>query len=116
MVFDHLSHEDQRKLMKEHMTPEMKVEFQKFDPKKYADFSCKTCHGKDPAKAKFKMPNPELPKLDFAALKEHKQKPEIAKWMGEVVEPMTAKILGAKVYDPATNKGFGCLGCHEQKK
>ena len=31
-------------------------------------FDCKTCHGKDAQKNKFKMPNATLPKLDFAAL------------------------------------------------
>jgi hypothetical protein len=116
MAFDKLSHEDKVKLMKEHMNPEMKTAFQKFDAKKFAKFNCKTCHGKDPAKTKFKMPNPELPKLDFAALKAGKQEPKTAKFMADIVEPQAAKILGAQPYDPKTNKGFGCLGCHVQKE
>jgi hypothetical protein len=115
-AFDKLSHEDKVKLMKEHMTPEMKTAFQGFDAKKFATFNCKTCHGKDPAKTKFKMPNPELPKLDVAALRAGKQAPKMAKFMGDVVEPLGAKIVGQEPYDPKTNKGFGCLECHEQKK
>ena len=67
-------------------------------------------------KSKYKMPNPELPKLDFAALKAGKQKPNIAKWMGEVVKPQMAKILGEKEMSKDNPKGFACLDCHEEKK
>lgn len=116
--FDKLTHEEQMDFMKKQVVPTMKPLFQKFDAKHYANFGCKTCHGKDPQKAKFKMPTPDLPKLDFEALKAGKQKPEIAKWMGEVVEPEMAKLLQRPVYNPqAPDPGqFGCLGCHEQKK
>jgi hypothetical protein len=116
--FDKLTHEEQADFMKKHVVPTMKPQFQKFDAKHYANFNCKTCHGKDPQKAKFKMPSPDLPKLDFAALKAGKQKPQIAKWMGEVVEPEMAKLLQRPVYNPEhpDPSQFGCLGCHEQKK
>jgi hypothetical protein len=116
--FDKLTHEEQSEFMKKHVVPTMKPMFQKFDAKHYANFGCKTCHGKDPQKAKFKMPSPDLPKLDFAALKAGKQKPQVAKWMGEVVEPEMAKLLQMPVYNPEhpDPSQFGCLGCHEQKK
>jgi len=116
--FDKLTHEEQADFMKKHVVPTMKPLFQKFDAKHYAKFECKTCHGKDPQKAKFKMPSPDLPKLDFAALKAGKQKPQIAKFMGEVVEPEMAKLLQKPVYNPEhpDPSQFGCLGCHEQKK
>jgi hypothetical protein len=113
-----LSHEEKAEFMKKNVVPAMKVEFQKFDGKKYAEFGCKTCHGKDPRATKFKMPSPDLPKLDFAALQAGKQKPEVAKFMGEVVKPQMAKILGEKEFDMKHPEagGFGCLECHEQKK
>ncbi|MFT3697651.1 MAG: hypothetical protein QM831_31190 [Kofleriaceae bacterium] len=116
--FDKLTHEEQSDFMKKHVMVTMKPLFQKFDAKHYANFTCKTCHGKDPQKSHFKMPTPDLPKLDFEALKAGKQKPEIAKWMGEVVEPEMAKLLNRPQYDPKAPdpKQFGCLGCHEQKK
>jgi len=116
--WDKLTHDEQMDYMKKHVVPTMKPLFQKFDAKHYKDFGCKTCHGKDPKKSKFKMPTPDLPKLDFAALKAGKQKPEIAKWMGEVVEPEMAKLLQKPVYNPEKPdpSQFGCLGCHEQKK
>jgi hypothetical protein len=116
--FDKLTKEEQTDYMKKQVVPTMKPLFQKFDAKHYANFGCKTCHGKDPKATKFKMPTPDLPKLDFAALKAGKQKPKVAKWMGEVVEPEMAKLLQKPVYNPEhpDPSQFGCLGCHEQKK
>ena len=116
--FDKLTHEEQMDFMKKTVVPTMKPVFQKFDAKHYADFGCKTCHGKDPKKTHFKMPNGDLPKLDFEKLKAGKQKPEIAKWMGEEIEPGMAKLLQRPVYNPEKpDPGqFGCLGCHQQKK
>jgi hypothetical protein len=96
--------------------PTMKTAFQTFDAKAFAKFSCKTCHGKDPQKSKYKMPNPELPKLDFAALKAKKQKPKVAEFMGTKVNPEMAKMLGKPEHDEAHPDGFGCLACHLQKK
>ncbi|HET9986982.1 MAG TPA: hypothetical protein VFQ65_00640 [Kofleriaceae bacterium] len=116
--FDKLKHEEQMDFMKKHVVPTMKPLFQKFDAKHYANFGCKTCHGKDPKASKYKMPTPELPKLDFAALKAGKQKPQVAKFMGDVVEPEMAKLLQKPVYNPEKPdpSQFGCLGCHQQKK
>jgi hypothetical protein len=116
--FDKLTSEEKAEFMKKKVVPAMKIEFQKFDAKTFANFGCKTCHGKDPKATKFKMPNPELPKLDFAALQAGKQKPKMAEFMGKVVKPEMAKILGEKEFDGKDPKagGFGCLECHEQKK
>ena len=110
--FDKLSHDQKMDFMKKNVVPAMKKEFQAFDAKKYADFGCKTCHGKDPKKTKYKMPNPELPKLDFAALKAGKQKPKVAEFMGKVVKPKMAEILQQPEYTEQNPKGFGCLECH----
>ncbi len=116
--FDKLTHEEQMDFMKKEVVPTMKPLFQKFDAKHYANFGCKTCHGKEPQKSKFKMPSADLPKLDFVALEAGKQKPEVAKFMGTVVKPEMAKLLKQPEFDPKNPKagGFGCLECHEQKK
>jgi hypothetical protein len=119
-----MSHEQRADYMKKTVMPEMKTVFQTFDAKMFAKFDCKTCHGKDPKATKFKMPNPELPKLDFAALQSGKLKPDVmkvAKWMGTDVEPKMAELLHMPKYDPKATpeeqaKQFGCLGCHVQKK
>jgi hypothetical protein len=93
----------------------MKPLFQDFDKTKFANFGCKTCHGKDPKKTKYKMPSPDLPKLDFAALKAGKQKPEVAKFMSDVVKPQMAKLLQEPEMSATNPKGFGCLECHQSK-
>jgi len=114
--FDKLTHDQKADFMKKNVVPPMKAAFQKFDAKKYANFGCKTCHGKDPKATKWKMPNPKLPKLDFAALDAGKQEPKAAEFMAKVVKPQMAKILGENELDEAHPDGFGCLECHEKKK
>lgn len=117
-AFQKMTDEEKAEFMKTKVVPPMKEAFQKFDAKKFAKFGCKTCHGKDPHATKFKMPSPELPKLDFVALQAGKQEPKMAEFMGKVVKPEMAKILGEKEFDmkDPTAGGFGCLECHEQKK
>ena len=114
--FDKLTHDEKMKFMKEKVVPPMKKAFQEFDAKDFADFGCKTCHGKDPKKTKYKMPNPELPALDFKALEQKKQKPEVAEFMAKTVKPQMAKILEQPEMTKDNPKGFGCLECHTQKK
>lgn len=114
--FDKLTHEEKMDFMKKTVVPTMKPLFQDFDKKKYANFGCKTCHGKDPVKTKYKMPNDSLTKLDFAKLKEGKQAPKVAEWMGKVVKPEMAKLLQMSEYTESNPTGFGCLHCHTQKQ
>ncbi|MBA3458854.1 MAG: hypothetical protein H0T46_02755 [Deltaproteobacteria bacterium] len=114
--FDKLSYEEKRAFMKEKVVPTMKPLFQKFDAKEFASFGCKTCHGKDPQKTKYEMPSPDLAALDFTALEQGKQEPEMAKWMSEVVKPEMAKLLKEEEMTKSNPKGFGCLACHTEKK
>jgi hypothetical protein len=114
--FDKLTHEEKMDFMKQKILPAMKKEFQTFDAKKYAKFDCKTCHGKDPKGSKYKMPNPELPKLDFVALKAGKQAPKVAEFMGKVVKPKMAELLQQSEMTESNPTGFGCLECHIAKK
>jgi hypothetical protein len=114
--FDKLSHDEQMKFMKKKVNPPMKAAFQKFDPKDYAHFGCKTCHGKDPQKSKYKMPNPDLKPLDFAAIKAGKEDPKMIEFMSKTVKPEMAKIMGVPEMTETNPKGFGCLACHTTKK
>jgi hypothetical protein len=99
--------------MKEKVMPQMKEIFVAFDAEEFGEMKCKTCHGPGAEDGSFEMPNPELDKLDFDNMDKLDEKHQkIAKWMGEVVTPKMAELLGMPVYDPATQKGFGCLGCH----
>jgi hypothetical protein len=114
--FDKLTDEQKADFMKKEVVPAMKPIFLAFDKKEFANFGCKTCHGKDPKASKYKMPNPDLEKLDFAALKAGKQHPKTAKWMAEVVKPKMAALLKEAEMTETNPKGFGCLHCHEMKK
>lgn len=106
---DSMSKDQQAAYMKAKVVPAMKPVFQAFDGKKYAEFSCKTCHG--PA---FKVPKDFLPHLTFkdGKLKEAAEKPEMAKFMMEKVTPAMVTAMGAKPFDPQAHTGFGCGGCH----
>lgn len=114
--FEKLSKEDKVKFMKQKVMPAMKPLFQKFDAKNFAKFNCKTCHGKDPQGSKYKMPTPDLPKLDFDAIKAGKEDPKVVEFMSKTVKPEMAKLLNLPEMTESNPKGFGCLDCHEMKK
>lgn len=113
--FEKLSHDDKVKFMKTKVMPVMKPAFQKFDAKEFASFTCKTCHGKDPQKSKHEMPTPDLPKLDWDAIKKGEEK-EWVDFMENTVEPEMARILGKPQMTKDQPNGFGCLDCHMEKK
>jgi hypothetical protein len=119
-TFIKMSKDEKTKIMKTKVMPTMAKLFKDHDAKKFGKFECKTCHGKGAGKG-FKMPNPDLPKLDFQAMHEgtaDKRTMDMAKWMAETIEPEMAKLLELAPFDPAHPElgGFGCLACHEQKK
>jgi hypothetical protein len=93
----------------------MKKAFQTFDAKEFAKFNCKTCHGRGAITKEYDLPNPDLPRLDFAELRAGKHA-EAAKFMKEVVTPQMAELLGEKPRSPTNPDGFGCLECHEEKQ
>jgi mono/diheme cytochrome c family protein len=92
----------------------MKEAFVAFDAEEFGEMNCKTCHGAGAEDGSFEMPNPELDKLDFdedgsSSTRSTRRSPSgWARWS----TPKMAELLGMPVYDPATHKGFGCLGCH----
>jgi hypothetical protein len=112
---------ERKKYMKSTVLPEMQKLFADFDAKKYKKITCETCHGTKAVDTKFKMPNPQLPKLPqptdragFMALQQ--KKPEVAKFMGTKVKPTMASLLGMQEWTPANPDGFGCYGCHTKEE
>jgi hypothetical protein len=108
---DDMPTKDKATFMKKKVQPAMAKVFQDHDAKKYANFSCKTCHGAD-MKPK---PVDALPELHFkdGKLEEEAKQPEMFKFMHEQVVPKMAELFGKQPYDPKTNTGFGCNGCHK---
>jgi hypothetical protein len=115
-TFDQMDHAEKIKLMKEHVVPEMGAEMTAFDPKRWPKVECKTCHGKSAEDGTFKMPNPDLPKLQGAWFGPNppEDKKAILEFMDEKMKPGMGKILGLPLFDPKNPAagGFGCLACH----
>ncbi|MFO0667510.1 MAG: hypothetical protein U0174_26400 [Polyangiaceae bacterium] len=95
--------------MNARVLPPMTKVFQEYDGKRYAEVTCKTCHGPN-----YKEPKEYLPKLVFkdGKMTAFAEKPAVSKFMAEKVVPAMAAAMGQPPYDPATHKGFGCGGCH----
>jgi hypothetical protein len=109
--FDQLDQDQRAQFMKEKVVPAMKPVFQNHDPKMFAEFGCKTCHGKEAAQGHFDMPNADLPKIgkstDWSQFKK-----ENIDWMKNEVAPTMAKVMNMPEWSPENPKGFGCLACH----
>lgn len=95
--------------MKANVMPKLGPLFQAVDAKKYADFGCTTCHGPDKKEPKAFLPHLTMKGGKLTCFAE---KPEVSKFMAEKVSPAMADALGLPHYDPKTQKGFGCGGCH----
>lgn len=108
---DSMPTKDKGVFMKKKVLPAMSKTFKEFNAKDYDNFSCKTCHGPQmkPKPVDFL---PELHMKD-GKLKEAEEHPEVAKFMHEKVVPEMAALFGKQPYDPATQQGFGCGGCHK---
>lgn len=108
---DDMPTKDKGAFMKAKVVPAMSKVFQGHDATKYAKFGCKTCHGPE-MKPK---PVDALPELHMKGgkLVENDKMPEMVKFMHEEVVPKMAEVFGKQPYDPKTNSGFGCGGCHK---
>jgi hypothetical protein len=107
--------------MKDAVMPAMKPIFQKFDGKKFGDFTCETCHGKDDNERKFKMPSNDIKPLPNtkegfeAKLKAEPTWPKWTDFMVKQVEPAMGKLLDIPVFNPEkpVEGAFGCNRCHK---
>lgn len=94
--------------------PTMRDIFQAYDPQRYADFSCQTCHGENASAVDFAMPNALFPLPrdgTIAAAMAHDA--DATAWMLDEVFPTMVELLGAEKYNPETAPdGYRCIGCH----
>ena len=131
--WDSLTPAQRKEKMRTVVLPKMSRLFHDFDPQRFSNVTCGTCHRctrsgqtgyvqidcvschkPDGIPDKPAMPSKALPKLAVAdGFKLHKEKaPKTLAFMQETVVPEMAQILGEPRYDPATQKGFGCFNCH----
>jgi len=116
-----MTYAQKKAYMKAAVTPTMKPIFQAFDAKKFKTFNCQTCHGKDGAERKFKMPSNDihpLPNTKEAFEAKLKAEPTWPKWtefMGKQVEPAMGKLLDVPVFNPQkpVEGAFSCAKCHK---
>lgn len=109
------SHEKKMAYMKSTVLPRAQKLFAAFDPVRYADATCETCHGSGAVDATYKMPNPDLAKWPGGAdaFRELAQKdPKMLTFMQQVLVPATAELLAVKPFDMASHTGFSCFHCH----
>jgi hypothetical protein len=110
-----------RAYMKGAVQPKMKEVFQAFDAQKFAKFTCETCHGKDGADRKYKMPSNDIHALPNTAetfqakMKKEPTWPKFTEFMSQKVEPAMGTLLDVPVFDPKKPiKGaFSCGNCHK---
>ncbi len=110
------SHEKKLAYMKSptFLLPE-KALFMDYAPARYADFTCRTCHGKGEDDGTYRMPNPDLPQI--VGGREYYQElaakdPKALRFMQKILVPETARLLGLPAFDMASHTGFSCYQCH----
>jgi hypothetical protein len=108
--FEDLDPDQKAEFMKQKVVPAMEPIFKNHDAKRYAEFGCATCHGKQVKDGHFDMPSTDLPKLEFKAMSKW-DKADLD-WMRNEVKPAMAKLLSRTEYSEANPTGFGCGNCH----
>lgn len=108
--FEQLDHDQKIQFMKQVVMPQMTQLFQAHDAEKFAEFSCKTCHGDDVDRGHYHMPADHLPKLNLGDLSSHKQ--SYVEFMTNEVKPTMARLLREPEASASKPQGFGCLHCH----
>lgn len=107
------THDQKAAYMKSTVLVQEKPLFAEYDATRFADLTCKSCHGASADEGSFKMPNPALPKLVPGKIIElGHTKPKVFEFMAGVLVPRTARLLGQPVFDHSTKSGFGCFNCH----
>jgi hypothetical protein len=107
------THEQKLAYMKAAVLPVEAPLFREYAPERFADFTCRSCHGASADDGSYKMPNPALPKLDVGHIFDlEKTKTRTFRFMYDVITPRTAALLNLPEWQHKTLSGFGCLRCH----
>jgi hypothetical protein len=111
---------DRGRYMNDVVMPAMTALFQAYDPERYANVTCATCHGENARRVHFHMPTSSLAPLPAFGTEgwermaaEH---PRMMAFMAERMVPAMAQLLGQSPFDPQTGRGFGCMNCHTRAR
>jgi hypothetical protein len=107
-----MSFEEKKNYMKNVVMPTMRAEFVAFDSVRFEAMNCRTCHGSGVKAGDFKMPNSRIAKLTMNFEEMAHDNPNYMQFMGKVVKPKMAALLGLKPYSHDNPTGFGCQSCH----
>ena len=111
-----MDHAERKAYMKQVVMPAMRTEFSSFNPRKFAEMNCSTCHDEGSEDDSYKMPNPEIYKLPNSKEGWAKADTNFMKFMRFTVKPKMASLLGLAPYDKDHQNGFGCGNCHTDEK
>ena len=119
-----LTYDQKKAFMKAAVVPALKPVFQKFDPKKFKNVTCATCHGDDGTDRKYKMPSndiaplPSTPEAFQAKMKKEADWPKWTQFMSDKVVPAMGKVLNVPVFDhkKPVEGTFSCNACHKLEK
>ena len=110
--WEKMSFDERKNYMKNVVMPAMYEEFNKFDSTRFSAMNCRTCHGSGVKAGDFKMPNSRIAKLTMNFEEMAHDNPNYMQFMGKVVKPKMAALLGLKPYTHDNPTGFGCQSCH----
>ena len=103
--------------MKDAVLPAEAPLFREYAPDRFAELTCKSCHGASADDGSYTMPNPALPKLAPGKLfAMEKTNPKVFRFMYDVVTPRTSALLNIPEWSHKTKSGFGCFSCHPLAK
>ena len=112
VVWEKMSFEERKDYMKKVVMPTMKEEFVAFDSTRFTAMNCRTCHGSGVKDGDFKMPNSRIAKLTMNFEEMAHDNPHYMEFLGKVVKPRMAALLGMQPYSHENPTGFGCQSCH----
>ncbi|MCB9592409.1 MAG: hypothetical protein H6719_06735 [Sandaracinaceae bacterium] len=111
-----MSHDDKAAWMAQEVVPRMEALFTGHDADRYANFSCRTCHGEGAAHGDFEMPSRSLPALHPTGSPEQQamvqQYRPMLVFMYQEVLPTMQQLIGAPDFEEETGGGFSCFACH----
>ena len=109
--WDELDRAERIAFMSDVVEPQMKAEFQAFDPERFAHFDCRTCHGSGVDDGSYALPNPDLPHLfeDHWFRKHRREHPKTVTFMWKKVELGLSRSMGRSV---GPKGELDCRTCH----